>query len=351
MKISNEVKVGILAIIAIGLTVWGYFFLKGKNLLAQSKIVYADYVDIGGLKESAPINIQGLQVGVVSSITPVVDKSAPSGVMLRVGLDFNKPFPIPKNSIAEISDAGALGGKVVYIIYDAPCSDEKGNCLEGGDVLQTRSSTFVTAMIDEIGASVNRDSLRAGLDTLLGAFAENKEIAETFDGLQSAVKSIDYAMLQMGNTLKKTSNGLEGTINNLNQLTAALNKNTASIEATLSNLQEVSKQIKDADLSKTTASANKAMDEMTATMGVAQESLTSLKSLTQKLDNGQGSLGKLMNEEDFYNHLDKATYDLDMLLIDIRRNPKRYISLFDKKKNREYQVWEEDPALKKYDTE
>ncbi|RYG44854.1 MAG: MCE family protein, partial [Chitinophagaceae bacterium] len=69
MKISREIKTAILVIASILLFIWGYGFLKGTDLLTNSRVFYVEYDNVEGLLPSAPVTINGFAVGKIRKIT------------------------------------------------------------------------------------------------------------------------------------------------------------------------------------------------------------------------------------------------------------------------------------------
>ena len=140
MKYSKEVKTALLAIIAIILLIFGYSFLKGKNLLDSSKTFYAVYADVEGLSPSSPVTINGLKVGTVTDIE-FLDTSG----LLLVTFTIDKEFPFSKNSIAELYGGGLIGGKSVAILPEY----EPGNIAESGDTLPSNIEEGLLELVNE----------------------------------------------------------------------------------------------------------------------------------------------------------------------------------------------------------
>ena len=347
MKIPNEIKVGLLAILVIGASIWGYFFLKGKNLLAPSEVVYVDYHSIEGLKESDPIMIQGLQVGIIRSIEPVIDQTN-NTVLLRVAMDFSTDFPIPKDATAIITSNPILGGASVRIDYKKPCLTPE-DCLKGGDFLKGSSTTIITDMISKVSSAVSIDSLKTGADSLFSSITENAEINRTFSNLNATLISMKGTMDKMGATLDQNQEGLSASIKSMNTLMTNLDNRTVALEGTLKNVEALTSNL-NKDLPMTTKAARDAMQDLSGTMETTKSALASINALTDKIQSTEGTIGKLLSEDQIYDNLDRASFDLDKLLQDLRLNPKRYISLFDKKKRRTYTYTplEDDPANQGY---
>jgi len=122
MKIRNEVKVGILGIVAIFLLIWGYYFLKGSNILSSSYTVTTGFNNVDGLAAGAPVTIKGYQVGAVTDL--YIDKNNPS--LIKVTLTLDKATKVPKNAIANLVQPNIMSGKTVELKFEGSCDGE--NC-------------------------------------------------------------------------------------------------------------------------------------------------------------------------------------------------------------------------------
>ena len=108
---SNEIKIGILAVIAIGLSVWGFNFIKGKNLFSNSTIYKVEYEDVTGLTKSAPVFLRGYRVGIVSDL--YLNPDNPNTVIAV--LDVDDDLNIPKDTKAALASGGLMSGQVVVL--------------------------------------------------------------------------------------------------------------------------------------------------------------------------------------------------------------------------------------------
>ena len=164
MKITREIKTAILVITSILLFIWGYNYLKGKDLFNSYKFFYAEYENVEGLAPSAPITINGLVVGKVKTIT-ITEKGT-----LLVELQIDTDFPISKSSTTSIYDASLIGGKQLAI---HPNYDDK-NIAKNGDYLK---GIVVPSLMDSLGEKVTPamakvEKLMTSADQLVVSFNE-----------------------------------------------------------------------------------------------------------------------------------------------------------------------------------
>ncbi len=304
MKISREIKTAILVIAAIALFIWGYSFLKGKDLFTDYKTLYVEYENVEGLVISAPVTINGLNVGKVSGIT-INNKTG----KILVEMQINTDFPISKTSVAEIYSPSALGGKQLAIIPDA----KNPALTEDGDHLTPSSKLGLT---DALAGQLEplKDKITKLLDNANVMLESINDILDqkSKDDLKNSIASLSETMKEF----RKAS----GTINTI------LDDNKKQIGGIVTNFDKVSK-----DFSQISDSLNKA--DLGKTVRNLQTTLSKVDGIMANLESGKGTMGKLLKDDALYVNLAKTSKELELLLQDLRLNPTRYVnvSLFGKK--------------------
>ena len=317
MKITREIKVAVLVILSIVLFYWGFVFLKGRNLFDNSNKLYAVYDNVAGLVVSAPVTINGLNIGKVNSI-----EMLPDGKMKVELVITNEQIQIAKSSIAQIMDSGLIGGREIAIINNF--SDK--NYTESGDTLQTSAKLGLTAeLANQIGPVKdkveilleNANKLIESLNATLDATTQQK--------LKSAIASLEVTMAEFSQT-SKSINGI------LAENKSKLNTTLSNFEKTSGNLNAMSSSLEKADLG--------------ATVKKLEATLTSVNVMMANLEQGKGSMGKLLSDDAMYNNLTKTSKELELLLQDLRLNPTRYVnvSVFGKK-NKPYIAPTTEPII------
>ena len=304
MRLSKEVKTGILAIGAILLLIFGYSFLKGTNLLDKHREFYVKYDNVEGLAKSAPVTVNGLTVGKVLDISFGNEKG-----LLVVKFSLENDFEFSRNSIVRVYSAGLIGGKSLGVFpqYDINNIAKSGDTLRGD--IEDGMLSAVTKALGPLEKKVN--NTLATVDTLL--FSVNAIVDEkTRENLKEAIEH-----------LNNTLNSFSGVSENLNHLLAnnsgKLDNTFTSLDKTATNLSNLTDSLSQLDTKKLAADL--------------QETVDKLNSIVTDVDNGRGSMGKLLNDDKLYENLEGASRQLEQLLQDVKLNPKRYvhISVFGKK--------------------
>jgi phospholipid/cholesterol/gamma-HCH transport system substrate-binding protein len=300
MKISKEVKVGFVAIFAIAMLVWGYNYLKGTNLFVESKIVYAVYPKVPGLAVSSPIIINGVQSGVVDDIYFHPNKSSTVVVKLNIT---EVGIRIAKNSVADLISTDFMGGKAIGLkLGDGQVE------IENGDTIQSHSEISVLQDFSEqmLPIKDKAENLMISMDT---AVVKLTKTLESLNEMFSAQNKMNLT-LALAN-LKTTLEGFDELSRTLN----ATIKN--KVDPALTNFSHVADSLKGLQMNQTLLKAQNALDGMSKVM--------------DKINKGEGTMGKLMTNDSLYNNLTGASKEMEELLEDIKLHPKRYFRILSKK--------------------
>lgn len=314
MKISREVKTGILALVAIFLLIYGYSFLKGSNIFKTSRTFYVLYNNVEGLPISAPVTINGFTIGNVKKIDFINNEGT-----LIVTFDLNRDFQFSKTSTIRIYSTSLIGGKALAIIPNSQTT----NLAKTGDTLY---GEIEKGMMETVTGNLKPLEKRIyaaldGLDELLinvNSILDDK----TKYNLKEAVSNLNTTMASFKNT--------SATLDELLSVNKTkLNQTFSNLEMTSENFAKFSDSLAQVDIQKLTASL--------------EETIENFNSVMSKIENGEGSIGKLINDDELYNNLEGASEELEELLKDLKENPKRYMhfSVFGKK-SKEYESSEDE---------
>ena len=304
MKITREIKTAILVIASILLFIWGYSFLKGKDLFTNYKTFYVEYDNVEGLATSAPVTLNGLEIGKVTSIT--INQNTGK---LTVELQLKTDFPISKSSIASIYEPGIIGGRQIAIY---PNFNDKTLAVDGqklqGDVKLGLMST-VGKQLEPIQKKLekvmlNVDDLLSGLNNVLDKKTQ-EDLKVSLAELSKTMVQFHKATIGINELLDDNKGQINGIVTNFNKVSG--------------NFSKISDSLSKADLGKTVKNLN--------------ATLTKVDGIMADLEAGKGSAGKLLKDEAFYNNIKDATKEMELLLEDVRLHPTRYVnvSLFGKK--------------------
>ena len=309
MKFSNEVKTALLFIFGVALFLIGFSYLKSNDVFVSDRVFYGIYNNTEGLVNGTPVTINGYQVGSVESSELLV----PTGKILVTFLVEND-FPFSKNSIAQIYESGLIGGKGLAII---PAFDN-ATVATHGDTLRTKIAPGLTDLVNEKLTPLQEkiESMIVHADSVLIAFTNVLDSQRQ----QALRQSIDE-FAETTTSLAKLSASLD---KQLNTPQGTLNKTFISLERAASNAAEITEELQHAPLTETIHSLHQTAQDLAV--------------ISDKIASGEGSLGKLIHNDSLINVLNQTSNQAQLLLEDMRLNPKRYVhfSIFGKK-NKAYQ--------------
>ena len=291
---TKEGIIGLSIVAAIAVLVFGIDFLKGINVFTPTNHYYSTYTDVQGLVTSAPVTVNGFKVGLVHSIEYQYDNPG----HVKVLLSLNKELKVPEGTKAIIT-ADILG--TASVVLDMA---HNNNFLPVGSDLEGVSDAGLMASVSEnllptvASALPKVDTLLSHISTLVG----------------------DPALLASVKRLDAITASLQATAGNLNALTQGLKPAVAGVGQVLTNVDTLTSNL--ASVSATVKQAP--IDSLLANLEVAT---ANLRAMSDELGNPNSSLGLLMHDPALYNNLNATVTSLDSLFVDIKRNPKRYVTI------------------------
>ena len=290
------------------MTIFSFNYLKGINLLEKSRHFIVVYDNVEGLVASNPVTINGFKIGNVQKINLSTDGSN----KLEIKLIIDNEVEFSKSSKAELYETGLIGGKAIAIIPNY----QDGSIAESGDYLQGTITPGLTELV-------------------------NQKLTPLQDKLESAIQNADKVVLNINELLsddtktslqqsilnfKNISESLNETTNNVNSIilnnSNAIENSLKNIESSSKNINEITKSVSDANVSDLISKLNSTVSNFNLALN--------------KINNGNGSVSKLLENDAIFNNLEKATSELEALINDIKVNPNRYVhfSIFGKKANK-----------------
>jgi phospholipid/cholesterol/gamma-HCH transport system substrate-binding protein len=321
MKYSKELRTGFIAVATIFAFVWGYNFLKGNDIFSKQRIFYTTFENVGGLTQSNSVMVNGYKVGLVKNVyfNPIKRDELIVEMMLTAD-----NYQIPRGTkavlVSDLLGTPSINlitgeGEGYYTEGDTLVSDIEEDLLAGINEL---SSSLVTTKVKADRLFESLDSLVNDVRDVLGKGERDsdvnrafRQLAKTMDNLESATAKVD-GILDEDGRLGKILADVEG-------FTTTLDENKDEIDNLLNNLSTFSDTLAATELASTINNANRTLEELANAM--------------EKINNGEGTVGKLFQDESVYANLENATRNLDSLFVDIKENPNRYVhvSVFGRK--------------------
>lgn len=306
MKISSEVKVGLIGIATLLILIWGINYLKGRNILNSTYTLHAFFENSGGLENSSPIIMNGMKIGYIDNIILQPELSLPVHVFIHI----EKQYPVNHGSKAILFSADMLGTKAIRI----ECSREQGT-MQHQDTIFTSAeadmlsslSAQVMPVMEQIGdLAESLDSVVQKLDRLM----ESDSPAAILEDLSEISASLSTSVNPGG--------ALHSSFENLESFTSMLDSQKEEIASMTSHLNSISEALDSAGI-------EQIAEELKSASGA-------FALVLEQLSSGEGTMGKLIYSDSLYVHLNNLVADLDSLVIDLNENPKDYVhfSLFGK---------------------
>lgn len=315
MKLSREFLIGLIVTIALALLYWGINFLKGEDVFTNDRVFVAIYKDVGGLEKANPVSINGFQVGQVRSMSFSSDGTSNVVIELVIKNSIN----IPKNSTAKIVSSDLLGSKAVEI--------KLGNSPELAISGDTLTSEIEISIKEEVSRQIQpiknkAENLMQSIDTVL-TMLQSVFVSSNTDNLSKSVEhfansfeNLEHTTQTLDDIMTSQQGRLERILANIESITLNLKNNEDNLNNILTNFSSLSDTLAKANIAETISGVNNTMKE--------------IEGITSKINQGEGSLGLLVNNDTLYMELEKTSRELNLLLEDIRLNPKKYVrfSLF-----------------------
>ncbi len=286
---------GLTVALALVLLFVGINFLKGVNVFKAANYYYATYTDVAGLSTSAPVTINGFKVGQVRSVEYQYDN--PGHVVVEFSVD--KALRIPQGSQAVIT-TDLLGTATIALRMGA----DRSAFYSVGDTVATGvDAGLMSAVSNDVMPAVSAiipkiDSLITGLNTLVSDPA-----------LSASVRRMDNITADLG-----------ASVQSLRTVMAAMEPVSRNVTSITANVDTISGNL-------STVSGELAAAPVDSIMGGLNRTVANLEQLTAALNNPDSSIGRLTSDPELYNNINSTVMSLDSLFVDIKRNPKRYISI------------------------
>ena len=308
MKLSNEIKTAILVLSGILMFIVGFSYLKSNNIFSSDRTFFAIYDDIEGVSVGTPVTVSGFNVGSIQDISFYQNTM---DILVKFRVENKVKFS--KNSVAQIYETGLIGGKALAILPN------NGPLAQSGDTLRSSIAPGLTELVNDKlsplqekieSTFVSADSLLKNINNVLDVNSQN-QIKESFSQLS------DLAI------------NLKESAENLNSI---INSNEIKINDIVSNVDNFSSNF---------SSLSNSFNDVEVIIGNLTKTSNNLNAIIDEISSGDGTFSQLIYDDSMIKSLNQASNNLNLLMEDLRLNPKRYVhfSLFGKK-NKEYQTKE-----------
>ncbi len=309
---KRYVKTGILFTIIIFMAVWGVNYIRSNDLLSNQIKLYGVYSDVKELSEGNHVFLNGTKIGKVSKVEFL------NGNLNKLVVEFHirSGIKIPDSSIAMITSTDIMGTMGLKIILN---KHKTNKFYKSGDTLVTKVENSLSEEVNKqiLPLKLKTENMLGTLDSLLIAFRSvfnpktRSNIKKSFEHIQITLKNLEHTTTTLDTLMTTERARIAHIIDNAESITSNLKNNNENIEKILSNFGDISDSL----------SASGFM----SIIHNADNSISRLSTILDKIDKGEGSMGLLLKDEKLYNELKKASSDLDDLLLDIKNNPKRYV--------------------------
>ncbi|MEO0734826.1 MAG: MlaD family protein [Bacteroidota bacterium] len=322
-----EVKIGILAIIAIAAAFWGYKFIQGTNLFSSANVYHAYYDNVAGLTIGTPVQISGVNIGSVSNIQ--LDQQER---LVRVEMDVKDGVNVPKGTVATISTVSLLGEKAIEFTYEKPCFGD-GDCLDSGSELEAATKSILASFTGGAAGESPLDGIKDQLGSVVDSleymlFSKDSDnpIARSTQDLAVTMENLKYATGRLQRIMDANAGEINATFDNLATVTGTLSEKQAAIAGIIDNADQLTGKLSAVDIDKTMAEVNAAVTDLRGTLSEAEKAVGGVTSIMNKVNKGEGTLGKLLSDDArMYHQINSAMRSLDSLTTDFAERPYRFV--------------------------
>lgn len=320
MKIKREIKIALITILAIIIFVWGFNFLKGKNVFSSQRYFYAKYSQVNGLVEANPVLINGLKVGQVDNI--YFNPNGSGDIIVKMVIT-NPDVKIPAKTIAKIFSSDFLGSKAIELkLIDSLISKngkiERLYCKSGDTLLGAMASSIQEEVsVQMIPLKQKAERMMSSMDSVLAViqYVFNEEtrenLAKSFESIKFTIKNLERTSYNIDTLVVTQRYRLSAILANVESISTNIKNNNQKITNVINNFSDLSDSLAKSKIATTISNANKAIKDFSE--------------ITEKINKGEGSMGMLINNDTLYKNLEHSSKQLDLLMEDMRLHPKRYV--------------------------
>lgn len=318
MKLKKEFLIGIVTLVGISVLIVGSFFLKGQEIWKSRFVYYSVFSNSEGLSTGRPVNLNGLQVGIITNIN--FQKNNLNNIVVEFELTDPNVFKLKKGSLV-LLNSDLLSGSYLDISY--------GDSLDYYNSRDTIPSSVSLALEDQINERLiplekktNEliSTADSAIKTIEAIFSRNTDnLDESFDGIKNSIKNLEKVSLQIRSLIRSEKDNITQIVSNIETVTSNLKESNEAINKILSNTAKLSDSLVASDIK--------------GTINNAKQSLEEVNMILYDIKNGDGTLTRLINDSTVYFSVTQMIDEATRLVENIKTEPKRYVqfSIFGKK--------------------
>ena len=318
MKIKREYSITLLVLLGVGLLIFGVNFLKGLDIFQKRNVFHVVYANVAGITPSSPVYYNGYKVGQVISTELMPGGDGRIAVSFQVD---ESRLQFSRDTKVQIYSSDIFSRALQLLPGSAPTMAQAGDTLVGD--LQLSFTDAVGEQIDPLkkkaeGMLASVDSVLMSLQSIFNDSAR-RDIDASFASIRGTLETLNTSARRIDGMIADERATIHATLENIREITGNLVKYNDEIARILSNMDTVTSVLAGGEL-------EKVLGDLSATSG-------QLKSMMERMERGEGTLGALMHNDTLYQNLESASRELDLLMEDLRLNPNRYVhlSLFGRK--------------------
>jgi phospholipid/cholesterol/gamma-HCH transport system substrate-binding protein len=320
MKLSKEFVIGVVVVVAIAVLYMGVNYLKGINLLSKQLKFYAKYENVAGLTPSNAVVLNGYKIGIVSEVG--MNPNGDGSLIVEVVLNDSK-LKVPADTKLEIFDADLFGGKGIRILMgdSAVLANHKDTLIGSVSLGLTETIKNEIEPLKQKTSDLfaGLDSVIASLNGVLGSANDKEGLSQVFKNLKNTLQNLDNSTAKVDALLGENAGKLSNIFSSVESISSNIEKNNAQLSNAIKNFSSLSDTLAKLELASTVIKVNRALENFNGVMS--------------KVNEGNGTLGQLVNNDSLHTQLVSASKSLDLLLDDMKTHPKRYVhfSVFGRK--------------------
>lgn len=322
MKLSDEFKVGLFATVALGVLIVGFNYLKGRDLFKDTITLKALYNNLDGLSVGNPVFYYGDQIGKING--KQLNYNDKGVLEFTISMSVNPMVKIPQGSVAKIVSSDIMQSKAIEILP----ADDKGVYAVDGDDLVGETEISLTDKVSRVITPLKANAEKL-MEELTGTLNKLEELLddEAKNNIRASLSNFQSSSKKLSGLIDKSSDDLGVILDDFKGASTSIKQTSGKLSYTVDNINALTDSLREAPLKSTVEDVKMAV--------------TKLNGVLDAVENGDGTLAKLLDDPELYNEMTKAVEGIETLTQDIKDHPRHYLSPLGKKKRKD---WAPEPV-------